>query len=90
MTNITKDECAKYYTLHSEPFPCEKLWKSSIDFDLRVEKNGERRKKRENKKKTTKYQPFRILKLQALENTLICYSTLKHATLCPNGELLDF
>ena len=29
-------------------------------------------------KKTTKYQPFRILKLQALENTLICYSTLKH------------
>ena len=78
------------YTVNlSRLSPAKNCGKNSIDFDLRVEKNGERRKKRENKK-TTKYQPFRILKLQALENTLICYSTLKHATLCPNGELLDF
>ena len=70
--------------------PAKNCGKNSIDFDLRVEKNGERRKKKGKIKKTTKYQPFRILKLQALENTLICHSTLKHATLCPNGVLLDF
>ena len=61
MTNITKDECAKYSTLHSEPFPYEKLRNISFDFDLwaKIKKGEKEKKTKENKtknKKTT--EPF--------------------------------
>ena len=75
------------YTVNLSPAKnCEKV---ALILTYEWKKMGKEEKKGKIKK-TTKYQPFRILKLQALENTLICYSTLKHATLCPNGELLDF
>ena len=57
------------YTVNLSPAKnCEKV---ALILTYEWKKMGKEEKKGKIKK-TTKYQPFRILKLQALENTLIC------------------